>query len=1039
MFSSRVRFYFCHFCLPLYFLGRANYIIFIELVLNLMTLGRLPLGDTTVGITGKAGQADKNLHWDAAAKWHDIQDWVNWHADKGTEVRVPWDNGKYKYFVSRGEKSLDHHGEVFQMALRIKSPNDYMTDSPQTSNPVDLSVIKSKYPIVGINSTILPSNVGSNYLGNAGQAQQTIASRIDLKPEENPRNKLKPRDNLTSMPLPPPPGVLDRSTGYGGVYAKGGSRSDRDDCRYRGCGSGGGVGGVNLGGAGQTLEGIGLLDGVSQDANGNLVLIGKSGDDIKLLPLRLDDVVTVFRSVYLNGEGPTVTIDPNPENPTGLAMIIRHSEATDRTYVGWVLYQADRLMKGYTIGKDNLTKRDVTTKITDYAKVLDTMFFGGVQTGNAKQDGSWERFWIVPAEARRFATATDALTLFDVPLKVRTQPMKWAQGKLVDDPNRPPSPGAATFTDWFTHNYDGISQEQYLTPPKESGITQPVPVFTELRRIALLTAIAEKLRDQGIPMPFWMRDYTVRPVPFEKTTPALEIVRSKERITARIFGGVNLSPAETDVKTFTQTPELAQLPKEQQAAAKVTLDQAASLAPVVQKAMAGAEPLQVRAIDQPGDTRQAFVMPGAGTLALAPNIFDEADLAVPVEGNEPLRLVRSYHSFFNPTGPWGQGWALDLPRLEEAKVPIKRDGNGGSYRIAYEVVTPLNSTSARFSRIGTVPELNNSRLLVPDQTGGFLGLAEGRPDFVTITETPPARQANGNAEVPEKVWHKLIGRDGEIEYFTPDGHLAATQHGGFRTVYETDVNGRLAKIVRMRGKQRVVSIQLSYDSSGRLQSATGQQETGNAKAKATVTYSYNPSGKLVAVRSSEGRTGYQYQYQGPWLTAVSYQGTKKNDKEKTIRQFEYNPHGQLLAVIDAEKTRTEYRVSSDSTGRTLTVTQAGKEANAESQTYDAAFRPLKTQYADGATSSWKYPEGGGTEMKWKSQEGKSLLITESANRLQRTLKFDRRKITANYDTAGRLTTLAENDKPLLSQKWRTDGLLQAARRLSDNSIIVAHA
>ena len=39
MFSSSVRFYFCHFCLPLCFSGRANYNIFNELVLNLMTLG----------------------------------------------------------------------------------------------------------------------------------------------------------------------------------------------------------------------------------------------------------------------------------------------------------------------------------------------------------------------------------------------------------------------------------------------------------------------------------------------------------------------------------------------------------------------------------------------------------------------------------------------------------------------------------------------------------------------------------------------------------------------------------------------------------------------------------------------------------------------------------------------------------------------------------------------------------------------------------------------------------------------------------------
>ncbi len=45
--------------------------------------------------------------------------------------------------------------------------------------------------------------------------------------------------------------------------------------------------------------------------------------------------------------------------------------------------------------------------------------------------------------------------------------------------------GAAAFTNWFTGNYDKISEEQYLMPPVESGLTKPVPVFAELRRIAL--------------------------------------------------------------------------------------------------------------------------------------------------------------------------------------------------------------------------------------------------------------------------------------------------------------------------------------------------------------------------------------------------------------------------------------------------------------------------------------------------------------------------------------------------------------------------
>lgn len=86
------------------------------------------------------------------------------------------------------------------------------------------------------------------------------------------------------------------------------------------------VGGVYLGGANKALEGIGQLDGIALDSNNNLVLLGQSGQEIGLPPLRLDDLVTVFRSVYLYGEGPSVTIDPNskdPENPRCLLVTVK--------------------------------------------------------------------------------------------------------------------------------------------------------------------------------------------------------------------------------------------------------------------------------------------------------------------------------------------------------------------------------------------------------------------------------------------------------------------------------------------------------------------------------------------------------------------------------------------------------------------------------------------------------------------------------------------------------------------------------------------
>ncbi len=882
----------------------------------------------------------------------------------------------------------------------------------------------------------LLSHVGGGYVGglaNSYSEPSTTSSAGDkytkplpsnlpviekpvFHPFEDREDRIKKPPTISQSQFPPPPGQPPTpSLGSAGNQSTGGGNGWNDHPPL-----GGGsvpVGGINLGGTGQLLQGFGTLEGVSKDANGNLILIGKSGADIKLPPLRLDDVVTVFRSVYLNGEGPTVTIDPSPINPEESAMIIRHSAATDKTYVGWVLYEADRLMKGYNLGKDNITAQDIQSIVPGYKNVLDTIYFGGGQFGSVQNGGNWERFWIVPAAARRYEADQSELTLFDVPLKVRTQPMKWEKGKLVDDAKRNPTKGAAVFTEWFTSNYEGIAHEQYLLPPPESGIAEKVPVFTELQRIALLTALAEKLRDQGVSLPFWMRDYEIRQVSFEKITPAMQITRTNERIKARIFGGVSLSPPNSDVKIFTKTSGVSTLPKKDQAAAQKTLDRSASLSLLVQKEMAAVEPLQVRTFTHQGETQQATVLPGADTLSLAPVKLDEPDISVFVEGGKGIQLLRSYNSFFNPSGPWGKGWAMDLPRLEEAKVPVKRDAMGGvTYRIDHELISPFNSVSARFSKIAAVPELNGSRLYVPDKASKaseFLGMDSENPDFLTN---------------PTQI---LIKRNGEKWHFNQAGDLVATEHGGFRTVYERDAAGRLTRILGVQGKQLAASIQLSYDNAGRLQTATGQRETGetvNEKDKATVNYEYDASGTLIAVSTNDGRSGYQYK--DSLLVAVTNREQGKNGKEfedKVVRSFEYNSHGQLLAETDARGVKSKYRVTSDEKGKTLTVVSEGSKTSEESIQYDSAFRPVEAQYAKGIKASWQYPDGGGSIMVIASAEGEKITLTESADHRKKTLELDKqRKLVGEYDTAGRLTSLVYNGIPVLRQEWASDGNLRLA-------------
>ncbi len=771
------------------------------------------------------------------------------------------------------------------------------------------------------------------------------------------------------------------------------------------------VGGVYLGGFAQALDSIGPIEGVSLDANNNLILLSKKGEAIDPPPLRIDDVVTIFRSVYLNGEGPTVTIDPNPVDPEGSAMIVRHSMATEDTYVGWVLFQADRLMKGYTLGMDNDTTKEIESAVPGYDKVLNTIYFGGESPEKRRKKGHWERFWIVPEEARRFGTNKSRLTLFDVPLKVKTQSMKWVNGELRDDLKGKSSPGAKAFTNWFTGKYDRIAEEQYLTPPPESGITKPVPVFAELRRIALITAIAEKLRNQGIPLPFWMRDYNIRPVPIDKFTPGLMVTRSNQRVIARVYGGAQMSAADKDVKDYSPASNLTNLPKKKRQAFRKKISSVDELEKAIQHEMVSAEPFEVRQFKYEDHVYQAVKVPGGETKALAPATLSEVDLFVPVEGGHAIYLPRYYNSFFNPNGLWGKGWTMNLPRLEEIKVPVHRKGNKVHFRTAYELITPLNSLYARFSRIERVPELNNSRLQVPDHPSDFFGITDGNPRFLS----------------GETV--KLIRKDGGAWHFSKAGQLVAVENGGFKTVYERDDHGRLTRIVGVLGRSLVASIDLKYDDgSGKLSSATAYRADSESD-KTIINYQYDNAGRLSAIESKSGTVGIRYK--NSWVTAVTYQARGSKDTEPqeiVLRSFEYNPKGQLLSGTDIDGTRTDYQVISDSKGNTVKTMTPGRASGTSSIRYDSAFRPVEARYADGSRATWDYSDPESSVLHIKEADGTDIRITESSNQRQRTIAFDNEyKITSRFDSAGRLTSLSENGHTLLEQEWSPLGRLRVAK------------
>lgn len=770
------------------------------------------------------------------------------------------------------------------------------------------------------------------------------------------------------------------------------------------------VGGVYLGGAGGVIDGLGSLKGVRIDSNDNLVLVGEVGGDVKLPPLRLDDLVTVFRSVYLNGEGPTVTIDPNPENPEKSAMIIVHSEATKDTYVGWILYQADRLMKTYVQGVDNITTNDVMSRVPGYAEVLETTYFGAGDPRKAQKQGNWERFWIVPAAVNRYEGLRRELTILDVPLRVKTQKMKWESDKLVDDLSGESSPGALAFTSWFTKNYDGVSAEQYLLPPPESGITKPVPVFSELRQIALMTAVAEKLRDQEVPLPFWMRDYEVRKVPIERFTPGMEVTRTRRDgntiRTARIFGGVELSPESKAVNTYATAADVAKAPPEARAEVDRSVKLAERLEVAISEAVqpANSAPLILHRVADNDHAYQAVAMPGATTLALNPGRLNEIDLIVPLTGGGDIRLKRNFNSFFAPNGPWGRGWTMDLPRLERVRVPTNREGGHVSYKTAYELLTPLNSLYARFKDVRPVTELAGSRLQVPDAPGPFHGLADTKPAFLKNVAT-----------------RVLLLKDGQEWHFTERGELIAVRSGPQVTVYERAADGRVSRIVALWGGVPAAQIVLEYSSQGSLAKAVGTSLENMKLKSVEVSYSYDAAGRLNKVSFDDGTVGYGYK--DWWITSVTWTDKAPGAKPGMVRSFDYNKRGQVVAESLGELS-VRHSVVAVPGGVEASFAAGAADSGKAVTRYDAKMRPVAVTEPDGTKTEWTYKGDGSVETAVTTPDQRKVTVTDTPDGRQRTVRADGSPTRmAKFDDGGNLTTLIENDKTLLSQQWRPDGQL----------------
>jgi RHS repeat-associated protein len=728
------------------------------------------------------------------------------------------------------------------------------------------------------------------------------------------------------------------------------------------------VGGVSLRGAGAALKNIGQLTGMAfEKASGKWMLISRQGGEIALPPLRLDDIVTVFRAVYEHGEAPSVSIDPNPADPQGPTMLVRHGPGTGNTYVGWVLLEADRVMKAYNQGYDNVSCQPVRTQVQGYQSAVEMGFSGD-------KGSNWERFWIVPSRVRYATGNQGRVSLVDLQLQVESQRMILRNGKLEPAPNPKPSPQADLFRTWFTQHYDDIAQERSATPPVGSGIPSQVAFFAELRRIALLAAIAESLRDQGFPLPDWMREYKVSPCPMPESTPAIVVTASDPRNSAcrsdtavawnepgvrlRIYGGVRLSPADTAVERQTGAP-LAE------ALAKSALP-ALMASPVV-------APVTFR---HEGVIHQAAALPGPGARDVLAVQLTETDLSVPlpIQGSGEIRLTRKFHSFFIPEDSFGPGWTMDLASLQERPHPVKRTSGSSQYKIMHELNCPLGTCTAS----------------IPDSSGKIMGV---------FTADEPAIGSPTRA---------VAFADGRRWHFDAAGNLAATVDGPLMEVYRRDSAHRMRRIEGWLGKRLLADILFEYGNGNRLLSAKGSDGR-------VVSYEYNQAGQLTQADGPGGR--FEYKYKDGLVIEVRSGG-------KLLRQFSYSERGQLITERLANGEEVMYGVVSGPDGIAVTATRG--EAK-ETIHYDASMQPRSRVMEDGTLVNWQGGGGGNRVISVTSPHGLAdVLKTSSDGKIEEWQLAEGGKVGIERDAGGRVTRILKDGRVIRHQEWLSDGRLRSA-------------
>jgi RHS repeat-associated protein len=777
-------------------------------------------------------------------------------------------------------------------------------------------------------------------------------------------------------------------------------------------------GGVSLSKSADLMTSLSDISGAIFDqATGQIILYGKK--DLALPNLHLDDLAVAVRSVYglgnLGAQDPGISMDPDPNPPNKKKksqhrMIVTYYGETKDTRFGQIMFEADRLLKNLTLGRDNYTGKKVTSNVPGYSNLLQLYQKEKHLPGS---NFSW-RMWFVPEKISLAQSEDGTSMVFD---EVRMQVLTESKFKN----KRCSDPAAEKFASHFTHHYDNYAQE--------------FPVLQNLKRLGKITGVVKWIKEQNLPFDLsFFKGYSPQFVSTPNYTSQIGDFTGQLLITGGVF-------YHLDDQNFVKTTNWQM---------NATKD----------------EILQTR----PGEQHLSWDF-GSGFSAVAQN-FSKAikvgdvrkaftDMIFPALGAAPLALIRTYDSFNNQKSGFGFGWDATPAKLRFPKSKqFIRFSDGSVLKFHAEIFVSLGGVEALYKIVGLDSEKRplyradgKNIVLVEHSDETFLLLSKQKKlCFDSVGKLTSIKDKNDisidyryeneklisisqgnraiNLEYQEDKIVRVIGLGGKVIYYdySTSGQLEKVKDSeGILATYQYDEDHRLIAIF---DSQNHLVFEASYDAYNRatermvagtrlhqdfslLERKAKLEETNGFFLEQIFDEQYRPQ----SISDAFGRK-LEFIYAGPVGPTsvgdnngleVSYEydtlgyPTKIKDAFRGERTFVFDHHGNLLEETDGRGSKTIYQYNQQ--GKIIKTYHPFfmKSIQVENGKImiggDERFATTFHYDEQGTLTSIDYP-GGGTDKFYLDEAGLPLQI-DYANGLVSKRTYDSRCRLKEIDEMGR--------------------------------------